>query len=40
MNQECHPSCDKISSHTDKLIFKVMEAVLLMDYKCEALIRR
>jgi hypothetical protein len=40
MPQECHPSCDKISSRTGKLNFKCMETVLLVDYKCEALIGR
>jgi hypothetical protein len=40
MRQECHPGCDKISSCTDKLIFKGMEIVLLMYYKHEALAGR
>jgi hypothetical protein len=36
MRQECHPSCDKISSRTSELIFKGMETALLTDYKREA----
>jgi hypothetical protein len=40
MCQECHSDCDKISSHTDKLFFKGMEAALLVDYKREALAQR
>jgi hypothetical protein len=40
MHQECHPGCDKISSHTGELIFKGMEIVLLTDYKSEALTDR
>jgi hypothetical protein len=34
------PSCDKISSRTDELIFKGMETILLANYKREALIKR
>jgi hypothetical protein len=34
------PSCDKISSRTDELIFKGMETILLAKYKREALIKR
>jgi hypothetical protein len=35
-----HTGCDKISSRTSELIFKGMETVLLVDYKCEALAGR
>jgi hypothetical protein len=34
------PSCDKISSHTSKFVYKCMEIVLLTDYKHEALAGR
>jgi hypothetical protein len=37
VHQECHPGCDKISSHTNELIFKGMETILLTDYKRETL---
>jgi hypothetical protein len=32
-----HVGCYKISNRTSELMFKGMETVLLVDYKCEAL---